>query len=137
MDGLLLIVEFVPVLGLLFLALVFPLVMVLEFVPDLFVRFRFLEEEVGVGLFVGEETAGFVVAFGVYTLGVVIVEEDVLVVVGFDRFDCDVEVLVFLVSSGLSVTFFEESTFGVLRVVDVFFSSFEGSLLSFLLLIDR
>ena len=115
------IVEFVPVLGLLFLALVFPLVMVLEFVPDLFVRFKFLEEEVGVGLFVGEETAGFVVAFGVYTLGVVILEEDVLFVVGLDRFDCDVEVLVFLVSSGLSATFLEESTFGVLRVVDVFF----------------
>ena len=85
-DWLLFIVEVVPVFGLLFLAVLFPLVVPLNY-PACLVRFKFLDEEDVIGLFVGEEIAGLIDALGVSTLGLPAMAEEGFVDAGLVKFD--------------------------------------------------
>ena len=133
-DGLLLIVEEVPVFGLVSLADIFPPVGVFVSVPALFVKFKFFTEDDGVGLFVGEELVGLVDGLTIYTLGPLEVAVVVLVVPGLVRLDVGVEGVTFLELSILSPGFLLVPVLGVVRVVDGFFLSM-GVFGSFLIFI--
>ena len=79
------------------LAVVFPLVVPFGSVPDLLDKFKFFEEDDGVGLLVGEEILDLLPALGVYTLGVLIVETEGLLMVLLVKFDWDMVVELLLI----------------------------------------